>query len=258
MTRHINHALALGAALFAGTAFAQQQQPVDIGLFQNGSELEVRLRPSASFDGVVSAVVFTLRWENAGGGAISELQQRSAAQNYVPTNASGNLHDAGIYSYQVYAGFGMEPLTARDMRWEAGKEYVIANIPVAAGAEYTIADDSWTGEESNNGDFYVSLNGVDHTGTIYKAVAGSTGEAPFSVTPNPSRGVFVLSIPTVAGEDLSYEVVNTAGQVILKKQLNVEGTSYREEMDLTNHGAGTYHLRLFRNGATETHKIMVN
>ncbi len=258
MTRHINHVLALGAALLMCTANAQENQPVDIGLFQNGSELEVRLRPTASFDGIVSAVVFTLRYENGSGGSISDLQQKSAAQTYVPTRASGPLHDAGVQSYQVYAGFGMEPLSASGMSWEAGKEYVIANIPVASGAEYTLADDSWTGRAENNGDFYLSLNGVDHTGSIYKAVVGGGNGAPFSITPNPSRGVFVMSIPTVEGEDVSYEVVSSGGQVVAKKQLNVEGTSYREEMDLTNSGAGTYHLRLFRGTATETHKIVVN
>ena len=258
MTRHIIHVLALGAALVMSPASAQINQPVDIGLFQNGSELEVRLRPSADFNGIVSAVVFTLRYENGSGGGISELQQRSAAQNYVPTRGSGSLHDAGTHSYKVYAGFGMEPLSASDMSWEAGKEYVIANIPVVSGAEYAIADDSWTAQDENNGDFYVSLNGVDHTGSIYKTVAGGGDGTPFSVTPNPSRGVFVMTIPTVIGEDVSYEVVNTSGQVIAKKQLNVEGTLYREEMDLTNSGAGTYHLRLFRGSATETHKIMIN
>ena len=42
----------MGTALLLGATFAQaqtHQDPVDIGLFQNGSELEVRLRPSADF-----------------------------------------------------------------------------------------------------------------------------------------------------------------------------------------------------------------
>ena len=259
MTRQITNTL-LGTALLLASASAQgqAQHPVDIGLFQNGSELEVRLRPSESFNGVVSAVVFTLRWENSSGGAISELQQKSAAQDYVPTRASGQQHESGAYTYQIYAGFGMEALADRDMRWEAGKEYVIANIPVASGAAYALADDNWTKDDMNNGGFYVSLGGVDETGVIYKGMVGPDGQVPFSATPNPSRGIFTVVIPTATGEDVSYEVVNTAGQVVAKKQLNVEGGAYREQLDLTNQGAGTYHLRVMRNGTTETHKIMVN
>lgn len=252
----------MGTALLLGATFAQaqtHQDPVDIGLFQNGSELEVRLRPSADFDGVVSAVVFTLRWETAGGGAISTLTQRGAEENYIPSRPSGGLHEDGPFTYQIYAGFGMEAMADRGTRWVAGKEYVVATIPVSGGSEFVLADDAWTKRDENNGAFYVSLGGVDHTGVIYKGVAGSTNATPFSITPNPSRGLFNLVIPVGEGENVSYEVLNSVGQTVAKKQLNVEGGGvYREEMDLTSSGMGTYHLRVLRNNTVETHKLVVH
>ncbi|MFN8408698.1 MAG: hypothetical protein U0V45_05105 [Flavobacteriales bacterium] len=79
----------MGTALLLGATFAQaqtHQDPVDIGLFQNGSELEVRLRPSADFDGVVSAAgIHPSLGKRPVAGANSTLTQRGAEENYIPS-----------------------------------------------------------------------------------------------------------------------------------------------------------------------------
>lgn len=52
---------------------------MDIGLFETGTELEVRVRPSEDFDGILSAVVFTVSWERPTNGALLVKQQKSSA-----------------------------------------------------------------------------------------------------------------------------------------------------------------------------------
>lgn len=244
----------LGMALWMGPMSAQAQMQVDIGLYESEKGLEVRLRPTESFTGVVSAVVFTIRWENNGGGALSELEQKRAPQMYLPTTRSGPVTQDGPYSYQIYAGFGMDLMEDLDFAWEAGKEYTIANIPVAPGARYELVNDDWTRE--NNGDYYLSLGGEDRTGEIYKKSVGTGSQVPFSITPNPSNGQFTVVIPVNRGEATAYEIVNGAGQVVAKRQVETDDGVYQEDMDLTRFGAGTYHMRIFRNGRTETHKIV--
>ena len=46
--------MALALPLFLVSEL-QAQEPIDIGLFQEGQMLEVRVRPNADFDGIFSA-----------------------------------------------------------------------------------------------------------------------------------------------------------------------------------------------------------
>lgn len=245
----------LGMTLLMGPVAAQAQMQVDIGLYENEKGLEVRLRPTEAFSGAVSAVVFTIRWENGGGGALSDMQQKRAPQLYLPTTRSGPVQQEGQYAYQVYAGFGMDLMEDLDMNWEAGKEYTIANIPVAPGARYELVNDDWT--TRSNGNYYLSLGGDDHTGVIYKKSAAVGSQVPFSITPNPNNGQFSVTIPVNSGEQTAYEVVNSAGQVVVKRAVDTDNDVYQEDMDLSQVGAGTYHMRIFRNGRTETHKVII-
>lgn len=257
MTRQISKALTLSAALMLGTS-AVQAQNVDIGLFQSGNELEVRVRPSEDFDGILSAVVFTVRWERSTGAKLQAHAQKSAAGTYIPIAKSGELHEDGPFNYQIYAGFGFDKLSEAGQVWKAGEEYVIATIPYTGKGEFALVNDGWTAIDENNGNYYISLNGYDRTGVIYKGVANiASADQSVSIVPNPSRGQFTLTVPVTAGDNMSLEIVNAGGQVVFQDApRQVEGT-YRRDMDLTTFGAGNYHLRIVRNGVSENHKIVI-
>ena len=96
----------IAAVMMAAPAVAQST--VDLGLFRVGNELEVRLRPSSDFDGIVSNVVFNIRWKNAEGVSLGAIRQSGPEQVYSPIQRSGSVHEQGMYNYQIFAGFGMD------------------------------------------------------------------------------------------------------------------------------------------------------
>src|SRR5690606_3014562 len=129
--------IAFAIAAFALTPLTtplNAQAPVDIGLHENGDVLEVTLRPRADFQGILSAVVFTVRWEKSSGATLGRLVQEGPAARYIPITRSGPVRENGPLNYQVFAGFGMQPMSESGATWVAGEEYVIATIPVQGKA----------------------------------------------------------------------------------------------------------------------------
>ncbi len=244
-------------ALLLVTASSFAQSRVDIGLFHNADgQLEVKVRPQADFSGIFSSLVFTIRWDKSSNASLGEPVQEGAAANYMPVMRSGGVHDAGTYFYQVYAGFGFSRI-GQTNAWEAGKEYTIATIPVTGAGEFHLVNDAWTREVANNGDFYVSLGGVDQTGAIYKSLAAPASlDSTLTIQPNPNDGRFTFSF--VAGEpgDVRIELLNSLGQRVFGDQLRDFQGTYRKEMDLTSMSNGIYYLKISRGGETSVHKVV--
>ncbi len=241
-------------------AFAvQSQNNVDVGLYQNGDQLEVRVRPQADFNGIFSSIVFTISWPRNSNAQLGELVQAEKPSTYIPLQRSGAVRQDADRNYQVFAGFGLTDLNAAGQPWHAGEEYIIATIPYTGAAEFHLTQNEWTRRTESNADYYVSLGGEDRTGDIYKSMAGDAGDhVELSITPNPNRGQFVIVMPVHAEDDLWFELVNSAGQIVVQEKPNAAETAYRKDMDLSSAGAGVYHLRIHRNGSIETHRIVVN
>ena len=239
---------------------ASSQSAVDIGLYQNGNELEVRVRPEMDFQGVFSSIVFTLRWDADTHVDLEHLQQPSDAAAYIPLQPSGGVRVDGDRKYQVFAGFGFNTLQETGSPWRAGREYTIARIPFTGKAIFELTRDTYAKLQDTNADYYVSLGGEDRTGMVYKELAGEAGDiVALSILPNPNRGQFVLTIPMLENDAMWYEIVNSAGQVIANETpTNITGGRLQKEMDLASEGAGVYMLRIHRKESTETHRIVVN
>jgi len=246
------------SALFAAAAIAPafSQGTVDIGLFRNGEKLEVRIRPTESFNGIVSSIVFTVRWDRNSGAGLGAIQQQGAPAQFLPLAKSGGIREQGAFNYQVYAGFGMLPLTELETSLAAGAETVIATIPVTGKGEFEIVNDAFTAEPTSNANYYISLGGRDLTGSIYKGLATAEEDGSVSILPNPNNGQFTFSFSVASATDVIIEVVNALGQTVFNDMLrNFEGT-YRKEMDLTSMSNGVYYLKVKRNGESSTHKIV--
>ncbi len=232
------------------------QSPVDIGMYRNGEVLDVYVRPQADFDGIVSSLVFTIRWDGSTGAALGTMVQEGPAAQYIPTIKSGGVREVGSQRYQVYAGFGMTPMNATGAVWQAGKEYLVASIPVTGKGDFELVNDAWTSEAKNNANYYVALGGTDLTGSIYKSLASAEEDGGVIVQPNPNQGQFSFSFTNSAAMDISVEVLNALGQAVFTDAVpSFEGT-YRRDMDLTNESNGVYYLRLKRGEVTTTHKIV--
>jgi hypothetical protein len=247
--------LFLGLALGAST-LAVAQNPVDIGLYQNNNMLEVRVKPQSDFDGIFSAIVFTLKWERSTGAMLGTLQQDPAAQQYIPVQRSGELHENGPLYYQVFAGFGNNTMASYNTAWTAGEEYVIATIPVTGKGTFELVNDAWTGEIKHNANYYVSLGGRDKTGIIYKSLASAEEDASVTIQPNPNNGQFTFSFVNRTAMDIQVEVMNSLGQAVFSDAVPAFEGTYRKEMDISAMSNGVYYLKVKRGEQTSVHKIV--
>lgn len=243
-------------ATLAAFSPAQSQSPVDIGLRSAGDRLEVVVRPGNDFSGIVSSVVFTLRWQRSAGVSLGEIEQEGAPSQYIPVQRSGEVREVGDQDYQVFAGFGTRPMHTLSTAWSASKEYVIATIPVQGDATFELVNDVWTNEATNNADYYLSLGGVDRTGLIYKGIAAATGDGNVLIQPNPNKGRFNVSVEISEAVDLSIEIVNALGQSVHQDQVRQFSGTYSRDVDISSMSSGVYLLRVGRNDVFTTHRIV--
>ena len=151
--------------LFAGSGLMAQPK-VDIRLVDDGKgAIQVVLRPDGEFNGLFSSLVFTVRWKAGGDAKLGTASQQAPELQYMTTNPSGPMAEAGGYRYQIYAGFGMIALSSLKTAWATGQEITLMTIPVTGGpASFEIVNDAFTAK--NNGDYYAALNGLDRTGKV--------------------------------------------------------------------------------------------
>lgn len=234
------------------------QSSVDIGLFQNNAgQLEVKVRPQSGFDGIVSSLVFTIRWDRTTGATLGDPVQVDQTLQYIPMSRSGDVREVGGLNYQVFAGFGFQRMANTGNSWVAGQEYTIMTIPVTGSAGFELVNDSWTGELQNNADFYTSLGGEDRTGVIYKSLAAPANfESTVSILPNPNDGVFNFTFLVSEVSDVRVEILNTLGQNVYAENLPQFQGTFNKAMDLTTKSNGIYYLKITRGGETSVHKIV--
>jgi hypothetical protein len=183
-------------------------QPVlDIGLHPAAAPntLEVRVKANGtSFNGVVSALTFTIRWEDGPGAEPGPVDQNIDG-NMCPLFRVGLAVDPegtqvqGGFRYLTYNAFSFSTLASCPSQpgysFPADVETVIARIPVTPGADcgrFAIINDAYTAAQ--NKDFYAELNGLDRTGTISTAstaveIAGVVGDCDTDCSDGPIAGI---------------------------------------------------------------------
>lgn len=240
--------LGLAASFAAGTAQAEDPT-VDIMLVNTWQgNVEVRLRPDGPFDGLVSTLVFTIRWDAASDAHLGNIFQPSPVNSYIPLMKSDTELDDGGYRYQIFAGIGLQTMANIGTAWEGGVEYTIMTLLVTNGdTEFSIVNDAWT--DANNGDYYVSLASLDRTGIIYLDPHTDIGEGTVQgltvdVQPNPTVSASTITIGSDRAQDIRLDLMNATGQEVWQRRLvGVEGVR-REPIDLSQLSAGVYLLRL--------------
>jgi len=242
--------------LACGSSMATAQNTMDIGLYQTGGILEVKVRPETDFSGIFSSLVFTLRWDASSGASLGESTQDAGVASYMGVQRSGNIRESGGFRYAVFAGFGMRPMSEAGTVWRAGQEYTIARIPVTGQGEFELVNDAYTTDRRNNGDFYAACGGADRTGIIYKGLAPAAEDGSVLIQPNPNNGRFTLSFTSTEKGDVTVEIINAIGQSVYNETVRDLEGAYKKEMDLTTMGAGAYHVKLKRNGNITSHKVI--
>jgi hypothetical protein len=62
--------------------------------------------------------------------------------------------------------------------------------------------------------------------------------------PNPNNGQFVMSMEGLAGESMSYSIVDNSGRVVMMKDLGNVSATRVESIDMAGAAAGIYQVRL--------------
>lgn len=240
-------------------------QPItDITLVNTGTgELEVRVRPAGDFDGFFAASVFTIRWLDASGVDLGGVvTQTPPAVHYV--SESGDMAIEGIYRYQIYAGFGNVPISSTGGNWIGGQEVVLCTIAVPLdGTVYAIVEDDWT--EANNGDYFISFNGVavggGTTGGVIYSVSTSVHSldngSVVKIVPNPTNGPAWIELSGMATNRLELTLIDATGRSIWNKFYSVTEGNSRLPLDFSGSAEGAYTLSVRSDKEVTFHRLVV-
>ena len=157
---------------------ATAQPLCDIDLRSNpaGDSLRVYMRANTtSFSGVMSSIVFSIKYDQTSAVVIGSRTQFCAA-GYSIGNVPSITSNGG-FNYATYTGFGFSNISTEcpSEAWSANTWKLIMRIKLSAQpnkcTDFQIVNDSFTAV--NNIGYYLSLNGLDKTGAI-EAAAGTS------------------------------------------------------------------------------------
>lgn len=239
------------STLVLGTMAAAQLPLVDVTWsVLPTQQVEVRMRPDGPFSSLFSSEVFTVRWLDTGEQGLGAISQDPEYFVCVPVSKSGPEQVSGIYRYQIFQGSSLTTFADAELNWEADQEYVIARIAILNGSGFfEIVNDEWTGEITNNGDYYVSLEGQDRTGEIYNLFTevdhlDQVG-IDVDLMPNPATTMTTLrtelAVP-IKGAEL--QILDATGRVIWSVHRDLPAGAYQEVIDLMGASSGAYLLRV--------------
>jgi hypothetical protein len=89
----------------------------------------------------------------------------------------------------------------------------------------------------------ITVTGIDELNRNYA----------ISLYPNPNNGQFVLSMEGLAGEMISYTILDNSGRVVVSKDLGNVRSTRTESIDMAGAAAGIYQVRLAV--GAETHSM---
>lgn len=197
-----------GLALTMTTA----QPTVQIGLFtaQESGMVEVRLKPDGDFDQLLSNMVFTISWPTSANVQLDNAQMVSLCDRLPVVPNGDGVQQSGSRSYQTYFMLSLQQL-AGGCPLVNGQELTVMRIPVTGVTSCVtlkLTNDTYTA--ANNKNFYLSLNGVDRTGSIYHPTAKVCDCSTIALDINTDGQ------PAQTG----WEFYNGTGQLLLSGNLN--------------------------------------
>lgn len=233
---------------------------VDITAVQTvNNQVEIFLRPDAAFDGFFAALTFTVRWMESDGANLGTTQQVLSGQDYFGSVVkSGPEQVDGPWRYQIYVGFGNQPLSAAGAAWVPGEEILLCRLNIINGNSYfSIVNDGWTA--ANNGDFFVSLNGLQCFGEIYTFTTGQEElvASGINVMPNPNDGRFDLLVNGGSASPAHVEIIDPTGRVVWQQASLPLVAGERRTIDLRDHASGVYLLQVHQDGQRTQQRIVV-
>lgn len=188
------------------------QQVVNIELTSlTTTNCQITLYPSNSETSTLSNVVFTLRWRSSRNIAFGN----PTANNLIAVAKSGPVRTNGSWRYQTFSGCGLQAGLISDP--------IVIDIPRSGTGVVSIARDQYVEQQSVNGKYFVSIGGLDVTGSEVATTKSLrvTTEEPDVVTMvyNPATNQFYILRENVYYNMVGQRVtlLNTAELVVVHK-----------------------------------------
>lgn len=65
-----------------------------------------------------------------------------------------------------------------------------------------------------------------------------------SLYPNPSNGLFTITLDEIKGEEVSIKIVNSLGLIVDEQKVFVITSPYKKDLDISNHTKGIYYVTI--------------
>jgi hypothetical protein len=91
---------------------------------------------------------------------------------------------------------------------------------------------------------------------VVTGVEDVTSNISFNVYPNPSNGIFTVTVNSNQMNDLTIELVNVQGEVIYTQRAE-DVTTFTGDVDVTEFAKGVYYLRVFNGEEVKVEKVIV-
>lgn len=149
--------LAIVLVLFSINLYPQHEG-IDISLTQDNNLVKLYLSPSELINNnILSSLLFTLKWESKNEISL-ETSYFNYPYDYQSIHKVGPVYEFGNYKYQIYSSFGFSPL------YDINRYPLEINITTCGEGDIYLSYDYFI--SSINGDYFISINGIDETNLI--------------------------------------------------------------------------------------------
>ncbi len=84
----------------------------------------------------------------------------------------------------------------------------------------------------------------------------STESFQVDIIPNPSSGIFNISVKEVAG-DINMKIINSYGQLLVSDMIKGVSGTFVKQIDISNHSKGIYFVLIKTEEGAEVRKILI-
>jgi PKD repeat protein len=132
------------------------------------------------------------------------------------------------------------------------------------GSTSTAANPTFTYGATGNYDVTLIVSNNCGSDTIVKpltitGIANILGkELSINVFPNPTKGIFTVSLSGIAAQATQVMVFDMQGRLVKDATLQSTGGTMSAEIDLASNGNGVYFVKLVSGSQTSTHKLIVH
>jgi hypothetical protein len=144
------------------------------------------------------------------------------------------------------SGYSLTSTSAATYQWQFNS----IDIPGATNQSYDVVQSGFYTV------FITDENGCSSYSTpvnvLITGIDDLSANADVLIYPNPSEGSFIFEwLNGQMAAELKIEVRNTLGQIIFSSEVNIPGTGFKKEIQLTNKPAGVYLVQISEVNSSE-------